>query len=471
MRRWVACQLTVASPKRSSVFVQSRESTARAGKPRADSSSARIGALSRSPNESTESSICLVCSFTQQIASRRTFSASMVASTDWAIRCAVAADGPRWLASASSTARALERASSPARSAMARAGSLCPRAARRAASMSESVVSPMAETTTASGPWAWCLEMRSMTRSSRSGEPTDEPPNFITRWAACGILALLFRGFQRLRQIGNQVLDVLDADREADEVFADPNRQPLLGRQLVKGHQSGLLDERFDPSQRRGDRRQEAGVYHARGLVQPAADQKAHHSAEPPHLLARDLVVGVTFEARVVDALDRWVALEPAGYLERALVLAADAQIQRLHPSQEQVSAVGIQRSAQDAAKIAKGTDDSRLAADRPGEKIVVAAEVLGARVEHQVDAKFQRPLIGRRRKRRVDQQLHPRVAVADLGQLLEIGDAKVRIGRRLGDDEPRPFGKDRRFQRRVIPRLHQCGRHLVAGEDRSDEL
>src|SRR5262249_10204918 len=325
MRRPVASQLTVASPNRSSVLVQSRESTNCAGRPRADSSSTRIGALSRSPNESTESSICLVCSFTQEIASRRTLSASTVAATDCAICSVAAADEPRWLAIASSTARALERASSPARSAMAWAGSLCPSAARRAASISQSVVSPIAETTTASGPWPWCLAMRSMTRSSRSGEPTEEPPNFITRWEACGILALLFRRFHSLRQVGNQVLDVLDADGEADEVLTDSDRQPLLGRELVKGHQGGVLDERLHPAQRRGDRRQAAGAHHARGLAQPAADEEAHHPAETPHLLARHLVIGVTLQAGVVDALDRRMGLEPTGHLEGAFVLAADA--------------------------------------------------------------------------------------------------------------------------------------------------
>src|SRR4051794_1526953 len=60
-----------------------------------------------------------------------------------------------------------------------------------------------------------------------------------------------------------------------------------------------------------------------------------------------------------------------------------------------------------------------------------MAAEVLRGRMEHEVDAEFQRPLIERCGKSRIDHRLYPMPA-ADVGESFEIDDAVVRIGWRL---------------------------------------
>src|SRR5437588_8041757 len=122
-------------------------------------------------------------------------------------------------------------------------------------------------------------------------------------------------GVERLRQIGDEVLHVLDADSEPDQAVVDPDRLALLRGQLEVGHQRGLLDERLDRAERRRDGGQLARVDEPRRLAQPAFEQEAHHSAESLHLLAGDGVVGMARQAGVEDPEDASLRLQPLGTL------------------------------------------------------------------------------------------------------------------------------------------------------------
>ena len=81
---------------------------------------------------------------------------------------------------------------------------------------------------------------------------------------------------------------------------------------------------------------------------------------------------------------------------------------------------------AGDALELADAVDDLGRAEDGAGHQVVVAAQVLRGRVHDEVDAVLERPLVERRRERRVDDRLHA-VAAADLGEALEVEDAVVR--------------------------------------------
>src|ERR1700732_3295227 len=48
---------------------------------------------------------------------------------------------------------------------------------------------------------------------------------------------------QRLGEVGDQVVGVLDADREADQVVLDADLEALLAGELVEAHDRGLLDQ------------------------------------------------------------------------------------------------------------------------------------------------------------------------------------------------------------------------------------
>src|SRR6266481_3358420 len=102
-----------------------------------------------------------------------------------------------------------------------------------------------------------------------------------------------------LGEIGDQVVGVLDADREANQVVLDADLEPLLAAELVEAHDRGLLDQALDSAQRGRDERDRARVHHPGRRVEIARDLEGDHTAEAAHLLAGDRVLGVGRETRV----------------------------------------------------------------------------------------------------------------------------------------------------------------------------
>ena len=80
-------------------------------------------------------------------------------------------------------------------------------------------------------------------------------------------------GRERLLQVGDQVLDVLDADRVAHQAVGDAGLQPVGAAHAGVGHRGGVLDEALDAAQRDGQRRHLHVVHHgAAGLdARPSA--------------------------------------------------------------------------------------------------------------------------------------------------------------------------------------------------------
>ena len=117
----------------------------------------------------------------------------------------------------------------------------------------------------------------------------------------------------------------------------------------------------------------------------------------------------------------------------------------------------------------ANAVDQFVGAEHRAGEQIVVPAEIFGRRVQHEIDAELQRPLVERRRESRVDQGLDP-VPPADVGEALHIDDAIVGIGRRFTDQKPgrRP---DRLFDRLIVARRHHRDFDAVAVQSLGQKL
>lgn len=76
---------------------------------------------------------------------------------------------------------------------------------------------------------------------------------------------------------------------------------------------------------------------HTFDRLETALQTEAEHAAVAAHLTDRDLVTGVGRQSRIVDDRDDRLFLEPPGDAQRALVLTADAQGQRLHAADEEV--------------------------------------------------------------------------------------------------------------------------------------
>src|SRR5436309_1792289 len=82
------------------------------------------------------------------------------------------------------------------------------------------------------------------------------PKSFLIFWSSCivifrapGYLRGCLASCEGLREVADDIVGVLDSDRQAHQVVANSNRQALLGRELVVRHQRGLLDERLDAAQ------------------------------------------------------------------------------------------------------------------------------------------------------------------------------------------------------------------------------
>src|SRR3989442_15274692 len=84
------------------------------------------------------------------------------------------------------------------------------------------------------------------------------------------------RAVEGLREVGHEVVRILDAHGVANEVVLDADLEALLGRQLVEAHDRGLLDEALPPAERRGDIGDRARVDYPRGGIQVAAHFERH---------------------------------------------------------------------------------------------------------------------------------------------------------------------------------------------------
>src|SRR5437867_13266126 len=73
---------------------------------------------------------------------------------------------------------------------------------------------------------------------------------------------LLLRSLQRQLQVGPQILDVLDPDREAQQAVGKTNLQPLLSRYRRVGHGGGMAHQALHSPQALGAGEQPEAVEH-----------------------------------------------------------------------------------------------------------------------------------------------------------------------------------------------------------------
>src|SRR5664279_4302357 len=110
---------------------------------------------------------------------------------------------------------------------------------------------------------------------------------------------------QRIAQVGQQVLDVLDADREPDQVVTNLQLGP--GDAGMR-HQARVFDQRFHPTQGLTEGEQPGPLADLDRLFAAPGHGERDHPAEAEHLAGRDPMAGVTRQARVVHVPDPWMA-------------------------------------------------------------------------------------------------------------------------------------------------------------------
>ena len=154
----------------------------------------------------------------------------------------------------------------------------------------------------------------------------------MTRACVCGgrVSVRCLDLVERLRQIGQQVLDVLDAARQAHERVIDTESRSLVGRHRGVRHDGRVLDEALDTAETLGQQPELDGLEEGARLGETALEPDSDHAAEAGGLLLGELVLRMAREARVAHALDLGMRLEEGRNLLGVLLVALHAQVQGL---------------------------------------------------------------------------------------------------------------------------------------------
>src|SRR5262245_31833755 len=118
-------------------------------------------------------------------------------------------------------------------------------------------------------------------------------------------MAMSRGAFERLLEVGDQVVRIFDAAGEADHVVRDAIGAAVLRRALIITHHEWLLDQRLDAAEARRDPRNKNGIDNV-GRSAPIGifHEERHQAAEAAHLPACDVMVSVRREARVINFFD-----------------------------------------------------------------------------------------------------------------------------------------------------------------------
>src|SRR5262244_1449929 len=100
-------------------------------------------------------------------------------------------------------------------------------------------------------------------------------------------------------EIRDEVLWVLDPDREPHQVIADPERGAHVGRDRAMRHQRRMLDQAFDAAEAFREREQTAALEETPGVVEGAGQVGRDHAAEGTHLLPGERVLRMAREPRI----------------------------------------------------------------------------------------------------------------------------------------------------------------------------
>ena len=294
---------------------------------------------------------------------------------------------------------------------------------------------------------------------------------------------------QRLPQIPQNILNILDADAQPDEVGADARAGHLVFAELAVGG-GGRVDRQALGV---ADVRQVAEEFQAldepAASFDPALDAEAEDRARALRQVLRGpRVVGVRGKAGVADPGDLRVRGEELGDALGVGHVPIHAQAQRLDaldrlPAIERRLAaaevpqdldprlqdegrraqVGVHQPVVgrvrrgEVGEAAAGPIEIAAVHDDPADGRAVAAQEFGGAVDDDVGAPLERPAQIRRGERVVDHQ-RDRVLASDRRDLVEREDADVGVAQRLavddlgvGLDRPLEVGRVRRIDKRDI--------------------
>lgn len=189
------------------------------------------------------------------------------------------------------------------------------------------------------------------------------------------------RGLEGLLEIGDDVVDVLRADGDPDEVVGHARAGLLLVRKLLVRRRPGVDGQRLGVAHvgQVGDELEAVDDLAPR-LAAPL-DAEAEDAAEPPlEVPLRQLVAWVAFQARVRHPADVGARLQVASQGQGVLGVSLPAQAERLKAQNELLRGEGADAGAQVPQDLDPRADDE---GDGPEGLPELEAVVPSRRLDH----------------------------------------------------------------------------------------
>src|SRR5688500_2469985 len=110
---------------------------------------------------------------------------------------------------------------------------------------------------------------------------------------------------ERVLQLGDEIVDALDADRQAHQSRVDAEVRPDILRERSMRHDRRVLDQAFYAAEAFGEREQLAALEEAARRGEAAFQHCGHHAAVAAvHLARGEEMLRMGGETRIDDALD-----------------------------------------------------------------------------------------------------------------------------------------------------------------------
>jgi hypothetical protein len=195
-------------------------------------------------------------------------------------------------------------------------------------------------------------------------------------------------------EVFDDVCDIFNADCKAEKGVGNAQFISFLAGIVIVADCGRVSDEGFNAAEAWADETEFQGIHEFFGIVKRAFGFEGDYAAAAGHLGGGDIIMRVAFEEGVIDPLDPGVIFKVSSNGQGRFVLFCDTQGEGLHAAEQQVCAMRVDGSAHGFVEVADFVDKLCPAEDCSGQDVVMAGKVLGAALQDQVDAEFQRALV-----------------------------------------------------------------------------
>src|SRR6185312_10021721 len=145
------------------------------------------------------------------------------------------------------------------------------------------------------------------------------------------------RAAERLIEVGEDVVDVLDPDAQPDHLGPNAGLLLFFGGHLAVGRRRGMAGERFGVADIDEALEQLEAVIEALAGLEPSSDSEGQERAGlSAEIFLRQRVIGAVVKARIVDPGDASVVAQEVRHPGTILDMAFDPQRDRLDALEQQ---------------------------------------------------------------------------------------------------------------------------------------